>query len=228
MKQKRILIPTSGPEAWKQFLAEPDKHWQSGYSAMSTAYSWENADGIPNEIVALFTNADEAGLQDASLALAIPEYKVALDGGIRPSQNDVFALLSCSRGLITAMVEGKAREDFDDLLGDWKKRTSPQGVKARLADIMEHIGLSQTIPDDIRYQLLHRAASAVIEARRFHAPFAALVVQSFVADDTQNHYKDFCAFVRLFGKVPSKGRLVELSRPLGRTLFAAWVQSKPT
>ena len=228
MKQKRILIPTNGPEAWKQFLAEPDKHWQPGFSAMSTAYSWENADGIPKEIAALFTSADEPALQDAALALAIPEYKVCLDGGNRPSQNDVFAILSCSKGLIAVMVEGKAREDFDALLGDWKKRTSPQGVKARMADIMEHIGLAQAIPDDIRYQLLHRAASAVIEATRFHAPFAAIVVQSFVADDTQNHYQDFCAFVRLFGKVPTKERLVEISRPKGRRLFAAWVQSKPT
>ena len=228
MKQKRILVATDGPETWKRFLAEPDRQWQSGFSAMSMAYSWENAGGIPKEIAALFTKADESALRDATLALAIPEYKVGLDGGSRPSQNDVFAILSCSQGLITIMVEGKAREDFDVLLGDWKKRTSPHGVRARMADITENIGLNQTVPDDIRYQLLHRTASAIIEAKRFHAPLAAIVVQSFVADDTENHYDDFCKFIRLFGKTPTKEKLLEISRPQGRRLFAAWVQSEPT
>jgi len=143
---------------------------------MSTAFSWENANGLPKEIAALFVHAEEPAIQDATLAIAIPEYKVGLAGGTRPSQNDVFAVLASSGGLITVMVEGKARENFDNLLGDWKKRTSPQGVKARLADIAEHIGLSSQIPDEIRYQLLHRTASAVIEARRFRAPFAAMIV----------------------------------------------------
>jgi len=36
MKQKRILIPTDGPESWQRLLAEPEKHWQPGFSAMST------------------------------------------------------------------------------------------------------------------------------------------------------------------------------------------------
>jgi hypothetical protein len=97
-----------------------------------------------------------------------------------------------------------------------------------MAHIIENIGLERTIPDSIRYQLLHRAASAVIEAKRFHAPFAVIIVQSFVVDDSQNHYDDFCAFVRLFNKVPTKGKLIEISRPQERRLFAAWVQSKPT
>lgn len=228
MKQKRIVIPTSGPESWKQLLAEPEKHWQPGFSAMSTAFSWEGADGMPKEIASLFANADEPAIRDASLAIAIPEYKVGLAGGTRPSQNDVFAILTTSDGLISVMVEGKARENFDDLLGDWKKRTSPQGVKARLADIAEHIGLTTRIPDEIRYQLLHRTASAVIEAKRFHAPYAAMIIQSFVSDDEENHYGDFRDFIRLFGKEPCKNALIEISQPHGRRLFAAWVQSKPT
>jgi hypothetical protein len=227
MKQKRILIPTEGPQSWQHLLAEPVKHWQPGYSAMSTAFSWEDADGIPKELATLFAHAEEPAIRDASLAIAIPEYKVGLAGGTRPSQNDVFAILTSSGGLVAVMVEGKAREDFDDLLGDWKKRTSPQGVKARLADIAKHIGLSTQIPDEIRYQLLHRTASAIIEAKRFHAPFAAMIVQSFVSNDTENHYGDFCAFLRLYGKNATKGRLIELTTSEGCRLFAAWVQSRP-
>ena len=227
MHQKRILVPTDGPETWKRFLAEPEKQWKLGFSAMSTACSWEQVDGLPPEIAALFESAAETALRDAKLTLAIPEYKVALAGGSRPSQNDVFAVLSCSNGLITMMVEGKAREDFGPLVGDWAKNTSSQGVRARLGHIMQSIGLGQPPPDDVRYQLLHRSASAVIEAKRFHAPFAAVVIQSFEARDTENHYGDFCNFVRLFGITPAKGILLELSQPCGCRLFAAWVQSVP-
>ncbi len=126
------------------------------------------------------------------------------------------------------MVEGKSREDFDATLGDWKKRTSPQGVRARIANIMDNLGVSRSIPDDIRYQLLHRAASAVIEARRFHAGYAIILIQSFVGNDDENHYDDFCKFVSLFQRTPTKGCLIALSRPHDRQLFAAWVQNKPT
>ena len=194
---------------------------------MSTAYAWENADGMPKEVASLFIHADDPAIRDASLALAIPEYKVALAGGSRPSQNDVFAVLTSCGGLISVMVEGKAREGFDVRLGVWKKRTSPQGVKARLADIAENTGIATQIPDDIRYQLLHRTASAVIEAKRFHAPYAVMIVQSFVTDDTENHYSDFCAFVRLYGKEATKGRLIELATSKGCKLFAASIQSRP-
>jgi hypothetical protein len=230
MKQKRILIPTDGLESWQQFLADPEKHWKPDFSAMSTACSWENAwkkeEGMPREIALLFENAEEPRLRDAKLAFAIPEYKVELEGGNSPSQNDVFAILSCSHGLISMMVEGKAKENFDVLLKDWKKRTSPQGVQERMSHIMQNIGLNQPLSDDIRYQLLHRTASAVIEAARFHAPFAVIIVQSFVDDDTVNHYEDFCKFIRLFTKTPVKEKLIEISNPRGRRLFAAWVQSK--
>ena len=125
------------------------------------------------------------------------------------------------------MVEGKAREDFDDLLDDWKNRTSEAGFKARLTEITDNIGLTGPPPGDIRYQLLHRTASAVIEARRFHAKYAVVLIQSFVSNDAENHYNDFCKFIRLFERTPTKELLMELSRPHGRQLFAAWVQSTP-
>jgi hypothetical protein len=60
---------------------------------MSTALSWEKSDGLPPEIKSIFASAENENLRDAQLALAFPEYKVSLDGGQRPSQNDVFALV---------------------------------------------------------------------------------------------------------------------------------------
>ena len=49
----KILTPASSPEDWKQFLAEPEKHWQQGYSARSLAFCWQEADGIPPEILSV-------------------------------------------------------------------------------------------------------------------------------------------------------------------------------
>lgn len=42
MNQKKILIPTTNAESWKDLLAKPDNQWKNGYSAKSVAESWEN------------------------------------------------------------------------------------------------------------------------------------------------------------------------------------------
>jgi hypothetical protein len=33
----KIFIPANKPEDWKSLLAEPDKHWKTGYSAKTLA-----------------------------------------------------------------------------------------------------------------------------------------------------------------------------------------------
>src|SRR5690606_11969587 len=50
----RIYIPAVSAEQWAQFLAEPSKHWRSGYSARALAYAWQEANGFPAEIQAAF------------------------------------------------------------------------------------------------------------------------------------------------------------------------------
>ena len=101
----KILIPSSGPDDWQQFLADPQKQWKRGYSAMAAALSWEAAPGLPPEIAALLG-------QDVHLLLAIPEHKVALPGGRRKSQCDVFALARDRDQTIAAAIEAKVNEPF--------------------------------------------------------------------------------------------------------------------
>ena len=48
-----IYIPALKPEDWSRFLAEP-KHWKKGYSAMSLAMCWQEADGFPDSVTAVF------------------------------------------------------------------------------------------------------------------------------------------------------------------------------
>ena len=92
--------------------------------------------------------------------------------------------------------------------------------------ILKSIGLTGPIPRDIRYQLLHRTASAVIEAHRFHAKYAIMIIQSFMDDDSENHFSDFGAFLHLYGKETKKGILINLCGSPECQIYAAWVQCK--
>lgn len=153
---KLILVPTEGVRDWQRRLADPEKHWRTGYSARALAHAWEDASGLPPEVAALL-----GPLGKVELLLAIPEYDVPLPGGERPSQNDVFALVRTKDGLIVVMVEGKVSESFGPTLEEWRKDASA-GKTERLAHIKGKLGLANNPPPGIRYQLLHRAASAVI------------------------------------------------------------------
>ena len=77
---KRILIPTEKVEDWKRFLAQPELHWKVGFSAMTIAKTWEDAGGMPPEVVRILNTAgpDLSGLDPLAI---IPEYKVPLPGG---------------------------------------------------------------------------------------------------------------------------------------------------
>src|SRR5436309_2542925 len=72
----RILTFTTGPEDWRQFLADPQKHWRVGFSARTLAHCWEAADGFPEEVAAIFHGTDEPALTELEPLLAVPEFKV--------------------------------------------------------------------------------------------------------------------------------------------------------
>jgi hypothetical protein len=194
---------------------------------MLTAQTWENASGLPPEITSVFSASGDDHYKDLELALAIPEYKVILKGGTRPSQNDVFALLTSVKGLTALTVEGKAREDFGPTVAQWRSEVSEKGYQTRLRHIMENIGLKDAIPGHIRYQLLHRTASSVLEAKRFHCTAGVMIVQSFVESDLENHFVDYMQFIQLYGKTPVKDNLIFLANIDGIMLYSAWVYTKP-
>lgn len=111
----KILIPSTSPEDWKKFLAEPEKQWKSGYSARSLAYCWQEAEGIPPEIISVLGQIPS--LKSLKTIFAIPEHKVPLPGGVRASQNDVWMLGEASCGLVSIAVEGKVSEPFGPTAG---------------------------------------------------------------------------------------------------------------
>jgi len=175
---KRIFVSSTSPDAWKCLLADPEKQWRTGFSARSLAYCWESVDGFPQEIERLFTETNIPAFRGIEPLVILPEYQVPLPGGSRPSQNDIFVLAKAQGQLISIAVEGKVSESFGPTLAEWNPANS-NGKMRRLEYLKEQLDLSQALPPLIRYQLLHRAASAVIEAHRFTAKYAVMLVHSF-------------------------------------------------
>lgn len=210
----RILTPTTSPLDWKALLADPEKHWRWGYSAMSAALSWETAKGLPPEIAAVLG-------PDAELLLAIPEHKVPMPGRGRESQCDVFALVRAQGNTIAIAVEAKVNEPFGPTVGEWLVDAS-EGKKERLASICALLGCAPP-PDRLRYQLFHRTSAAVIEAARFKTDRAAMVVQSFSA--SAKWFDEFEAFANHLGTDVTLEQASRLRRSSGPDLTLAWVTS---
>lgn len=213
----RIYVPTSGAADWSRLLARPGRHWKAGFSAMSVAQSWESASGaLPPEISALLNSSPDTALHGLGLLLAIPEYQVELPGGSRPTQTDVFALVRSTAGLAAIAVEGKVDETFGPTVS--AKRL--EGAAERLASLHRLLEIDETATAEIRYQLLHRTAAAIILAQRFHARSAVMVVQSF--SPHANWFDDFAAFAGLFGQEAVQGRLVPAGVRDGVPLHLGW------
>jgi hypothetical protein len=232
MPEKRIYRTTTDPTDWRALLAA-DQHWQRGRSAFELAMSWELAArsvrGLPDEIAALL-DAHPA-TANAALLLAIPEYRVQLKARGRGSQNDLWAVLTSDTGLVSMMVEGKAEETFGPAVGQWLRESrtnrsdddeTPTGREVRLKYLQEILELA-AVPESLRYQLLHRTASALIQAKRVRASAAVMIVQAFGPND--RGWDDFAAFGDVLGVRVVRGSLSALSTASGMPLLFGWVDS---
>lgn len=217
----RIFVPSTRPDDWRTMLAHPKKHWVRRKSARTLAYCWEDAGGFPPEVRAVLRQ--HPILAKAEPLLIFPEWKVTLPGGNRSSQNDAWILAKSDDSLISIAVEGKVDESFDKKMSGWLKGASDK-KKERLAFLANTLGLSLPIPDNIRYQLLHRTASAVLEAQRFGATHAVMLVHSF--SPTDKWHDDFKAFVSLFGQEAVIGQIVSVMVSNGIPLHFAWVHGE--
>lgn len=214
----KILIAASGPDDWKQFLAS-ETHWKTGYSARSLAYCWQDADGIPPEIIAVLEQIPT--LKGLRTIFAIPEHKVPLPGGIAASQNDVWVIAESENGLVSIAVEGKVSEPFGDkTVGEWLKDLTP-GKEQRLRFLCNALGLEYPPPSDVRYQLLHRTVSAILEAKRFRAKEAVMVVHTF--SRTNEWLAEYQYFISLFGLEAGVDQAVSVEIDGEINLSFAWV-----
>jgi hypothetical protein len=216
---KRIFVPTQSGTDWQRLLAKPKLHWKTGASAMTAAASWEDAkSNLPKEIETLLSSAKVPALVDLKLLAAIPEWEVSLPGGETTSNTDVMAICSNDHGLAAVAVEAKVLEPFGPRIGEKRDQASTNQL-LRL-EYLHHVLKVSHFHDNIRYQLLHRTASAILTAQDFHAATAVMLVHAF--STPIDRQKDFLAFCEAMGGEeigPSFFRVPTFSAP---SLYLAW------
>ena len=215
-----FFVPTAGPEDWKELLAKPEKHWRSGYSAKALACCWEDAEGFPASVKQVFSQSGVRLFEEIEFLGGFPEWKTPLRGGSRPSQSDILVLARSSEGLISITVEGKVAEPFGPTVGGWRIEDSP-GKRKRLEYLRSVLGLNGKQLKNVRYQLLHRTASALIEARKFKASCALMLVHSFNQENAW--FEDYAAFLALFGKTAVPNSITPVGERNGVELYLSWV-----
>ena len=214
----KIFVPSACPNDWKAFLADPDKQWARGKSARALAHCWEGCKGFPPEVRKILSQSD--ALREIEPLLIFPEWKVPLPGRGSASQNDVWVLAKTPDGLVSIAVEGKVEEPFDRTLEEWKANASP-GKQKRLEYLVSRLGLNYEPPGHIYYQLLHRTASAIIEAERFGTKAAVMLVHTFSPED--KWFTEYCEFSRLFG-IEAKIDVLGMTRARNELpLYLGWV-----
>ena len=218
-----FYIPLRSVGDWQQ-LHRPE-HWKDGCSAKQLATAWQQAGGFPSEVSAAFAASNVPAFQDIVFLAGFPEFRVDLPPSSRqPSQTDIMVLARTVRELMVIAVEGKTREPFSDYVRDWRGYDT-EGKVERLAFLGRLLGLDGRDLDGIRYQLLHRTASALLTAQRFGAPRAVVLVHSF--SPTHDWFDDYTSFLQLFGVTALRGAVQRAGVVDGIELYFLWVSGRP-
>jgi hypothetical protein len=94
--------------------------------------------------------------------------------------------------------------------------------RLQLQYLVEVVGLDIGRISALRYQLLHRTASALLEAQRYNARHAMMLVHSF--SRAKAGFDDYCAFARSLGGSPQVNAITTIGeRAANNTLHLAWV-----
>lgn len=218
----RIAVPLLAPEDVIPHLGKPT-HWKQGRSAKAVADSWFRANDIPLAIRTVLDQAPE--LRGAELVDAWLERCTDLsDRRGSASQTDLLAVLGIGDELAVMAVEAKVTESFGPLVSEWIGDGS-EGKEDRLRRLCGLLGLDRGSVGDLRYQLFHRTAAAILEARRYRGKKAVLMVHSFCDDATG--LPDFLGFFERMG-ARGAGRDA-LSEPVvvgGLTLWVGWTSDQ--
>jgi hypothetical protein len=102
-----------------------------------------------------------------------------------------------------------------------KRKEASPGQSARLNHLQNLLGIAE-LTGNIRYQLLHRTASALLTARLFHAQTAVMLIQAF--GDKASQQKDFRVVGEMLNAREVSAGMYSISRAETPTLFLAWCQ----
>src|SRR6185295_14046372 len=149
--------------------------WSTSDEADRLAARWESKTAFPPEVGALLdSNPKTAG---ATLLLGIPGHRVPLTGGERASDTDLWVLGRTPRGLVSMTIERDARpvERAPAMEPPLRDRD------ARWAAVSALLEIERPCDSPLPARFFHRTAAALLEARRFFAVGAAVIVHAFDA-----------------------------------------------
>lgn len=191
---RHFSVPANEPEDIIPHLAKQELHWRDGYSAKELARCWFRAgERFPPAVRAVLDTAPE--YEGAELVDGFFERKVDLRTPGRESQTDLLVIAGLKEGIGVIAVEGKVEETFGELVAPWN---TTRGKDLRLRALCATLGLDPAGAGGLRYQLLHRTASAIYEAQRYRCRNALMLVQSF--SRSRQGFADFAAFTAAMGQ----------------------------
>jgi hypothetical protein len=204
-------------------LGHQEKHWKAGKSAHALTNLWFRTESLPDSVASILRPHPIFG--SAELIDAFLERKTNLGTRGRASQTDLLGIIGADEYIAVLAVEAKAGETFGERVCQW--HDGSEGKRTRLAGLCKTLCIPEDVALQLRYQLLHRAVSAIYEAKRYRTNLAIVLVQSFARDDES--FGDFEAFSRAIGITDetSKGTL---SAPVvleGVSLYLAWIDEQP-
>lgn len=217
----KFYIPSQGTKSWRDFLTDPEKQWKKGYSAFELAYCWENAANLPMSVENVFKKSKFPIFDDVEVLYGFPEYKVAIPGGSASSQSDLYILAKVKTDLLTIMVEGKVSEPFGETVDRWLGNNPSDGKRKRLNYLLSLLRLHENDVTKIRYQLLHRTASTLIETKKVNAKNSLMLVHSFSKE--AKWFEDYANFVKLFDLTPIENNIVGPIQLDDINLYFGWV-----
>ena len=219
-------------------LAGNDK-WVPARSAYELAHSWQECGGLPTPIASALSASGHQALRGLSIDLCLVEKPVFLDSRVAPSMTDLMAYGRNAKGdPIVVAVEGKADEPFGSRVWTWVRGDERDPTMAaeprqtrlrRLEFLSQHLGRSIPSDSPLRYQLLHRTVSAVLEGQ-LHGAAAALVLVHAFGPESPDNWADFSQFLSVLGSEAVSKGAVAGPIPLGEarslpTYFLWWQQA---
>ena len=224
-------------EDWEPVVSK--KNWVPKHSAYELAHSWQPAAGFPPSVAAVFMSCHSDALAGIRPNYGVVEKPVFLDTMKGPSWTDVmvYCTNADSEPLVVA-VEGKAKEPFGPPVSDWIRAKGERGESPepkpsrvrRLNYLSKQLGVSFQADSGLRYQLLHRTASVIVESELHSAAAAIVLVHSFYEESTEN-WSDYVRFVNAIGIADPRKNVVQgpvqLGQSGGTPLFLAWVSDRP-
>jgi hypothetical protein len=121
--------------------------------------------------------------------------------------------------------------NFKEYDADLRRRSgipARSGKQDRLSEIRQCLGIAaETDLSSVRYQLLHRAASATKLARRFSCDLSLLVIHSFGGARDDASWEDFERFAALLGTSVERNQLSRTISSCEVPLMLGWISDVP-